>query len=148
MSSPFFVEQLLGVLKGLRRDIEAGYLMSLEEEVHADLFADFLGMADHLLSDRQALPAAVVAGAALEARLRALAERAGVSTEARGKPKRAAKLNDDLAKKSVYRKAEQKQVLAWQDLRNSAAHGEDGFSPEEIRLMVQGIRDFIARHPA
>jgi hypothetical protein len=148
MSNPFFVEQLLGVLKGLRRDIQAGYLLSLEEEVHADLFADFLEMADRLLSDRHALPAAVVAGSALEAQLRALAERAGVSTQVRGKPKRAAKLNDDLAKKGVYRKAEQKQVLAWQDLRNSAAHGEDGFSLEEIKLMVQGIRDFIARHPA
>ena len=148
MSNPFFVEQLLGVLKGLRRDMQAGYLLSLEEEVHADLFADFLEMANHLLSERHALPAAVVAGSALEAQLRTLAERAGISTQARGKPKRAAKLNEDLGKKGIYRKAEQKQVLAWQDLRNSAAHGQDDFSIEEVRLMVQGIRDFIARHPA
>lgn len=148
VGTPYYVEHLLGVLKGLRQDIEAGYLQSLEAELHADVFADLLEMADHLLSEKLALPAAVVAGAALEAQLRALAERAGVSTESRGKPKRAGKLNDDLAKKDVYRKAEQKQVLAWQDLRNNAAHGEDTFSGQEIRLMVQGIRDFIARHPA
>jgi hypothetical protein len=144
----YLVEEMLGVLKALRRDIADGYLASLEEEVHADLFSDFLEMADHLVQEQLVLPAAVVAGAALEAQLRTLAERVGINTEARGKPKRAGKLNDDLAKKGVYRKAEQKQVLAWQDLRNSAAHGDDGFSAEEIRLMIQGIRDFIARHPA
>ena len=147
-AASYLVEEMLGVLKGLRRDIADGYLLTLEEEVHADLFADFLEMADHLVHERRVLPAAVVAGVALEAQLRALAERAGISTEARGKPKRAGKLNDDLGKKGVYRKAEQKQVLAWQDLRNNAAHGEDGFSAEEIRLMIQGVRDFIARHPA
>lgn len=148
MGSPYFVEQLLGVLKGLRRDIDAGYLLSLEEEAHADLFSDFLEMADQLLKDRHVLPAAVVAGSALEAQLRALAERSHVSTQAAGRPKRAAKLNDDLAKKGIYRKAEQKQILAWQDIRNSAAHGEAEFSIEQVRLMVQGIRDFIKRHPA
>ncbi|MDQ3356301.1 MAG: hypothetical protein M3502_06220 [Actinomycetota bacterium] len=148
MGSPYYVDQLLGILKALRGDIQAGYLTTFEEQVHADVFADFLDMADRLVADDYVLPAAVVAGAALEAHLRALAARNNVTTQARGKPKRAAALNDDLSKQDVYRKAEHKQVLAWQDLRNSAAHGDDGFSPAEVRLMNQGIRDFIARHPA
>jgi len=148
MGQPYYVEGLLGTLKGLRRDIQAGYLLTLEEEVHAGVFADFLEMADQLLAQKLVLPAAVVAGAALEAQLRALAERAGVNVQAGGKPKRATKLNDDLTKKGIYRKAEQKQVLAWQDLRNQAAHGEESFTAQEIRLMVQGIRDFVSRHPA
>src|SRR5205085_4703483 len=105
-----------------------------EEEVHADVFADFLDMAERLVADGYLLPAAVVARFALEAHLRALAERAGVNTQARGKPKRAAALNDDLSKSGVDRKAEHKQVLAWQDLRNSAAHGDGDFSREEVRL--------------
>jgi hypothetical protein len=144
----YHIGQLVGVLHGLRRDIEAGYLQSFEEEIHADVFADFLEMADQLLRDGYVLPAAVVAGSALEAQLRALAERAGVPTHARGKPKRAGMLNDDLVKNEVYSKSQQKQVMAWQDLRNSAAHGEDDFTTPEIRLMIQGIRDFVARHPA
>jgi hypothetical protein len=143
-----YVEGVLGILKGLRRDIEAGYLQTLEEELHADVFADFLDMADHLSKAKLPIPAAVVAGSALEAHLRALAEKAGVNTQARGQPKRAGRLNDDLAKKGTYRKAEQKQIVAWQDIRNSAAHGDGEFSPEEVRLMTQGIRDFIVRHPA
>jgi hypothetical protein len=144
----FYVEQLVGILKGLRHDIESGYLQTLQEEIHADVFADLLEMADQLLSDRYPLPAAVVAGAALEAQLRALAEHAGVATHARGKPKRAGMLNDDLAKKGAYSKAEQKQVLAWQDLRKGAAHGGDEFSAEQVRLMLQGVLEFVSRHPA
>jgi hypothetical protein len=31
---------------------------------------------------------------------------------------------------------------------DSAAHGEDIFSVEEICLLVQGNRDFVSRHPA
>lgn len=143
-----YIAALMGVLKALRRDIEAGYLRSFEEEIHADVFGDFLEMSNLLLTDGYVLAAAVVAGSALEGQLRALAERAGVSTHARGKPKRAGMLNDDLAKKDAYSKAEQKQITAWQDLRNSAAHGRDDFTASEIRLMIQGVRDFVARHPA
>jgi hypothetical protein len=148
MMQEFYVTQMVGVLEGLKMDIEAGYLLSLEEELHAGVFADFLEMADQLLAEKYALPAAVLAGAALEAHLRSLAERNDVKTISRGKPKRAAALNDDLVKKQAYGKAEHKQVLAWQALRNSAAHGNEDFSPSEIRLMIQGIRDFIHRHPA
>lgn len=147
-SLSFYVSQLLGILEGLRYDIEAGYLQTFEEELHADVFADFLEMADHLVGEARLAPGAVVAGSALEAHLRALAEKVGVSTEFRGRPKRAGRLNDDLAKQGAYRKAEHKQVLAWQDLRNTAAHGDEDFSAEEVRLMVQGVRDFIVRHPA
>jgi len=148
MMMEFYINQLVGVLEGLKIDIEAGYLLSFEEELHAGVFADFLEMADRLIAEKYALPAAVVAGAALEAHLRSLAERNNVKTVARGKPKRAAALNDDLTKSQVYGKAEHKQVLAWQALRNSAAHGEADFTASEIRLMTQGIRDFLVRHPA
>src|SRR3954453_3597319 len=44
------VIELGGVLRGLRSDIEAGYLRTVEELVHADVFADFLEMADELLN--------------------------------------------------------------------------------------------------
>lgn len=148
MGSPFYVDQLVGVLKGLRRDIESGYLLTLEQEAHGAVFSDLLEMADHLVVEKLVLPAAVVAGSALEAHLRSLAERSGVKTMAREKPKRAGRLNDELGSKGIYRKAEQKQILAWQDIRNSAAHGEGDFSAQEVRLMVQGIRDFVGRHPA
>lgn len=137
-----------GILRGLRSDLESGYLTSVSEQAHAEVFADLIEMAEHLLADRLIEPAAVTAGGALEAHLRALAEKNGVSTARAGKPKRPGLLNDDLSKKQAYSKAEQKQITAWQGVRNSAAHAEGGLSREQVALMCQGVRDFIARYPA
>ena len=147
-SLPFYAEQLQGILKALRLDVVDGYLRTVQQEAHAEVFADLLQMADHLVADRHHLPAAVIAGAALEAHLRALAERSGVSVSWRNAPKRAGRLNDDLAKAGAYTKAEHKQIIAWQDLRNVAAHADGELAAAEVRLMAQGIRAFIDRHPA
>jgi hypothetical protein len=40
------VDPLRGILQALRNDYQAGYLQSVVELVHADIFADFLDMAD------------------------------------------------------------------------------------------------------
>jgi hypothetical protein len=52
----------------------------------------------------------------------------------------------------VYGKADFSQIDAWQKIRNEAAHGEatfeEKYSQERIRLMLEGIRDLIARFPA
>ena len=46
----YIVEPLLGILRALRADYAAGYLATVEELIHADLFSDFLEMAEHLLN--------------------------------------------------------------------------------------------------
>jgi hypothetical protein len=148
MSNFGHARALEGVLQGFRIDLEAGYLTSVLEEAHAEVFADLLEIADHLLTEKLLEPAAVMAGGALEAHLRALAEKTGVTTSRGGKPKRAGLLNDDLAKKQIYSKTEHKQVMAWQGIRNSAAHAEGDLARAQVALMAQGIRDFISRHPA
>jgi hypothetical protein len=41
------------------------------------------------------------------------------------------------------------QVMAWLDLHSKAVRGRrDEFSTDQLRLMIQGVRDFITRHPA
>lgn len=144
----YWLSYIVGTAKGLRRDISSGYLTTVEEEVHADVFADFLEMSDHLVREKLLLPAAVVAGAALEAHLRAMASKAGIATTTGGRPKRAGKICDDLKANGVYGNADHKQVIAWQDIRNDAAHGAAEPAKSQVQNMAQGIRDFIARHPA
>lgn len=42
-----------------------------------------------------------------------------------------------------------KQITAWLDLRNNAAHGKyDKYSIEEVKLMIAGIRNFLLAFPA
>jgi len=148
--------QLRGILSALMEDYRAGRVRSFIQLVHAALFDDFLGHAEHLLGESYPLPAAVVAGAALEEHLRQLAPLHGVSiasSNLKGKPlpRKASELNDDLHKGKAYSQPEWRQTQVWLDLRNEAAHGKPEFQKRtdaDIRPMVAGIRAFIVKYPA
>ena len=137
------------MLQALRADYAAGYLRTLEELIHADLFGDFLDMAKHLVGNGYKDAAAVVGGSSLEAHLRQLASKAGVPTEDDdGRPLKTDRLNSSLAN-GTYGKGDQKSVTAWLDLRNDAAHGYyERYDDQQVRLMLDGVRDFLRRHPA
>ena len=104
---------MAGILKALREAYRAGYLSSVEESVHADVFSDFVEMADHLLAEGYKDPAAVVIGSTLEGHLRKLAMKNGIAPDNAGRPKKADQLNADLAGASVYSKLDQKSITAW-----------------------------------
>jgi len=72
---------LAGVLQALRADFDAGSLRSVEELIHANVFADFLEMADELQTKDFKDPAAVLAGSVLEEHLRKLAVASGLTIE-------------------------------------------------------------------
>jgi hypothetical protein len=141
---------LAGILQALRSDLESGYLQSVIELLHADLFADFLEMATYLLQQGYKDPAAVIVGTVLEEQLRKLSQKAGISLElANGAPKKADGLNSELTAAQTYSKLDQKNVTAWLDLRNKAAHGKYAeYSSEQVELMLQGVQNFMSRHPA
>ena len=144
---------LVGVIEALKADIEAGYVDSLRVLVHAELFADFIEMSEHLLAEGYKDAAAVIGGSSLESHLRQLCVKNGLSvTQASAKgirPKKADTLNSELAGASVYSKLDQKSVTSWLDLRNKAAHGHYGdYTKDQVALLLQGIQDFMARNPA
>lgn len=145
---------ILGIAKALRDDIEAGYIQSLVELIHGEMFGDFLEMAEHLSNSGFKDAAAVIAGSTLESHLRSLCTKAGISTEttkADGStvPKNAEAMNSDLATGAVYSKLDQKNVTAWLGLRNKAAHGKyDDYGKQQVELLTTSVRDFITRNPA
>jgi hypothetical protein len=139
----------IGVVKALLSDIRHGFLKSLEEIIHGDLFADFLEMADHLTDSGYKDAAAVIAGSTLESHIRQLCAKFDLHITAGSKPIKADTLNADLFKASAYTKLDHKNVTAWLDLRNSAAHGHyTSYDAKQVSLMIAGVRDFITRHPA
>lgn len=150
--------QLEGVLRALRADIAAGKMATFAELVHGALFDDLLEQAEHLMTVGYFLPAVVIAGAALEEHLRCLAKKHGLSTERASKkkarkasPTSAADLNEVLKASQAYSQPEWRQVQAWLDLRNEAAHGKPTFAnrtDQDVQPLIVGIRSFIVRHPA
>ena len=144
------IAPLIGVLKALRLAYEKDYLQSIQELVHADVFGDFLEMADHLLEQGYKDPAAVITGSVLEEHIRKLATNAGIAiVQGNGSPKKADLLNSELTAAGVYTKLDQKNVIAWLDLRNKAAHGHYlEYTKDQASFMMQSVRNFISRLPA
>jgi len=142
-------------LKGLKDDFQKGFLGDLELEIEAAIVADYMGQAEQLLAEGQSgqydhVPAAVLAGAVLEKSLRTLCDKQSppISTvNDKGKPLRLTALIDVLKKNNVFNELTAKQLRAWADIRNSAAHGQfDEFNRSDVDRMIQGINDFLATH--
>lgn len=139
----------VGVVQSLIYNIQNGHLRAFEELVHGELFGDFLEMARHLNDCGYKDAAAVIAGSTLEAHLRQLCKKASISVDHGGRPKKADTINAELATAGLYLKLDQKNVVAWLDLRNNSAHGHyDSYDKNQVSLMVSGIRDFITRNSA
>jgi len=142
---------LVGIADSLLANIKAGYIRTLEELVHGELFGDFLEMAQYLLDTNSKYKdaAAVVCGSTLEVHLKQLCKKVGIATDVGGKPKKTETLNGELAGASIYSKLDQKNVTAWLGLRNSAAHGDyTAYDGNQVGLMIAAVRDFITRVPA
>jgi hypothetical protein len=142
-----------GILRALSEDIQGGYLQNLESLISANIFTDFLEMASHLIEEGYKDAAAVLIGGTLEEHLRRLCLKSSIDVEitttAGVKPKKADQMNAELSKANVYTKLDQKNVTAWLDLRNKAAHGEYGkYTNDQVALFLSSIRDFITRIPA
>ena len=148
------IPRIVGVVVALQADLKAGYLKTVSELIHGEVFGDFLEMGDHLLERGYKDAAAVVTGSTLEAHLRQLCQKFGIQVEvadSRGnlRAKKADRMNSDLAGASAYSNLDQKSVIGWLDLRNKAAHGKyDEYSSAQVALLNQAVRDFISRNPA
>lgn len=139
----------IGVADSLLHNIRSGYLKTIEELLHGEVFGDFLEMAQHLLDTGYKDAAAVVCGSTLEAHLKQLCKKTNIPTDERGKPKKAETINAELAGASAYSKLDLKNVTAWLGLRNSAAHGNYGdYEKAQVALLISSVRDFVTRVPA
>ncbi|MFN8002093.1 MAG: hypothetical protein U0X75_13875 [Acidobacteriota bacterium] len=144
------LDDSVSILKAMRADYVSGYFHTITELIHADIFGDFMEMADHLIEQGYKDPAAVITGSVLEEHLRKLCDKNSIAVlQPDGRPKKADAMNAELAGANVYSKLDQKNVTAWLDLRNKAAHGKYGeYTKEQVALLIQSVRDFITRNPA
>jgi len=136
-----------GLLRGVQHELEQGLLSDIKQLLQADIFADFLEMAEHLLKENYKDASAVIIGSVLEDTLRKLAVANGLPTSKGGKPLTIDPLNVALAKGGVYNKLVQKQITSWADLRNEAAHGHyDKYDGNQVEMMLLFTQDFCSRH--
>jgi hypothetical protein len=146
------VERVIAILNVIRSEVAAGWLITVKGVVTAELFGDFLSMAEHLLEEGYKDAAAVMIGSVLEGHLRQLCEKNSIAIIEEDRQKtmhgKAETLNGDLKKANIYPILDQKNVTAWLGLRNKAAHGEyAAYTKDQVKNDLDGITNFIARVP-
>lgn len=139
----------INILHSIREQIENGWLVSFKDLVSAEIFTDFMDMAEYLLNEGYKDPSAVVIGSVFESHLRKLCLKNSIGmelTKSNGDKilKKADILNAGLCKAGVYNSLRQKSITAWLDLRNKAAHGKyDEYTKEDVRIMYSGVLGFL-----
>lgn len=140
------IEPILGVLRSARSDVAAGLLRDREMLISAELFEDGLELAEYMLGKGYKDPAAVVVGVVLESALRRMCQARGIALGGR---ETLEPLNGALGKHDppAYNAAVFKQITAWGNIRNDAAHGRwDQYDSGQVKLMLDGVRNFVASH--
>jgi hypothetical protein len=57
------------------------------------------------------------------------------------------KMNADLCKAGIYNMGWQKQITAWAERRNKAAHGDwSAYNADDVEDMIKGVNRFIAEY--
>lgn len=132
-------DRLRAILAAAREDYVGGYLFTMRALVKAEVLDDALVQAEALLHSNFKDPACILIGVALEVTIKELIRQAALPE---GKLE---KMNADLCKAAKYNLAKQKQITAWADLRNKAAHGDwSDYSLDDIKEMFSGVQRFIA----
>jgi hypothetical protein len=134
----------IGILRAIHEDLSGGYLFDIRTLVAADVFSDFIEMAEHLLESGYKDSAASLTGAVREDGLRNIALRNNIKLKAR---EDLGSLNMKCADAALYSRLVQKKVSLWTGIRNHADHGEFGqYSAGDVREMLSGVTDFLATY--
>jgi hypothetical protein len=132
------LEECRAILQAAREDYEGGYLLDYRGIVQAEVFDQVLEQAGELLRAGYKDAACVVVGVALETTLKELCTKKGL---AHGKLDR---MNADHCKAGTYNMGMQKQITAWAERRNKAAHGEWGtYTQADVEDFIRGVNRLI-----
>ncbi len=147
------VQQIVGILQGLKDNYENGFCDELGKQIVAYISSDYMSQAEQLLDESANgqythVPAAVLCGAVLEDAIRRLCDRQSPpipTKKENGNFKKLAAMIDDLKKENVIKPLKRDQLQSWVKIRNSAAHGKfDEFKRDDVDLMLSGVKNFLA----
>jgi hypothetical protein len=142
------VDRLLGVLLSVRTDIERGYVRTLEQRARDEVFDDLLQTASSI-ANSSAAAAIVLAVSVLEEHVRKLASGHGLATvTTKGRHRSFEDMTADLLTSGQLTSSEKRLIGGWYGQRTEAAHGHfESVLDEEAPRIIDGVRDFLVRHP-
>jgi len=146
--SSFWAQKCVGVLESALESIESGFLTSRDKLIEADVFADLLGMAEHLLSSGYRQPAVSLGGAVLEDGLRRCCLRRSITISGQDD---ISSLSRKLFDAKFLSGLQMKQVNYWKGTRDIADHGQfeelGKISEGDIIAMIKSLPGFLDSLP-
>lgn len=145
------VERVYANFDAAKKLVDEGRLSTLIDGVRLETVTEVLEQAEVLSRSGALVAATVLAGGALETHLQHLCSRHGLSIS--GTPGISAYdqaiAGARKAGNEIYTLGDSKQVIAWGDRRNKAAHEPLQFKDDQrvVTLMIDGVRQFILRTP-
>jgi hypothetical protein len=134
------VYPIVGLLRGALSDLENGFLLGQEFLIAGEIFDSVLQQAKHLTVSGYKDAAAVLARVVLEDALQRISRSEGLDATLN-----AARLNDALKQKGRYPQPQWRQVLAWLDIGNAAAHGKfDEYDQAAVERLLDDVERFLA----
>ncbi len=138
------VEKGLGILRAAQTEIDFGALPGIEALFSAEIFEDFLSMAEHLLDQKYFAVVPSLVGAVLEDGLRKISKRKGVTVK---QDDNIAGLNTKLFDAKAYSPLFRKKIEVWNSIRNNADHGKFELnSQQDVGQMLEAVRGFLAEY--
>lgn len=140
----YLIEHLVvaeGVLQAAVADLTSGVLVDEELRIASEVFDSVLQEAKYLNESGHKDASAVLGRVVVEDALKRLARQEGIVEE-----KKASVLNDKLKGSGRYVQAQWRQIQAWLDIGNDAAHGRfESYDAAMVGAMLDGIEGFLAR---
>jgi hypothetical protein len=128
------VTDVAGLIESARDLVANGFVGQMKFLLHAEVFATMIEQAKALLDAGHLIPSAVLGRIVMENWLKDQAERAGIEVPESAK---ASGINDSLKKAEVFSVPKWRQVQAYLDVGNAAAHGQaESFSREDVARLL------------
>lgn len=135
------VVETLSIMKSLREETEYGLITNIENLISKDILISINDEASALLDAGYKDASAIYCRVMLESGIKKMCDNNDINYNQN------IKLNtliNTLKSNKVLNTIEWRQVLAWVDIGNAAAHGEfDKYDNEEVVLMLKGISKFM-----
>lgn len=146
------IDALRAIFRSATSQLKSGRLSTLVAGIRAEDASELLDQADALTASGHLVAGAVIAGGALETTLRHLCDGAGILPTGAGSISKYQQAMAQARKSGaeVISLGDEKQVIAWGDARNEAAHTPVDFARNhaqaEVQVMIAGVRVFVAKY--
>ena len=132
--------KLLGLLRSVSEEIEAGLMRKAEYVFIATTFDSFLDHAAEYHKSEKKIESSVLASTVFEDTLRKIAQKYEVTEASRS----IESIIDDLAKKGVLTSVKAKRVKGFGSVRNKALHAQwDDFDIRDVGELISGTRELL-----